>query len=137
MDLTKDPGTLDDDALLRALSDGVHPGIRARVEYWYDAAETLAGPALDEAHDAGYDKACAELEPYRAAWDELFSTWQEYCADGVWPGAGPDDEHLLRVMAYDMQRGAEALQLVRDIAAGKFADPAAEARAFLKDEANG
>jgi hypothetical protein len=127
-------GTLDDSELLRALSDAVAPAVRDRLEEWHDAAETLSGTALDDARSEGYAEAEEACAPYRSAWDDFFSVWEDGYATGRWPGAGPDDEALRGVMLSDFNRGAAALELLRDIAAGKFVDAEREAREFLGSE---
>lgn len=127
-------GTLDDYELLRALSDAVAPAVRDRLEEWHDAAEEMAGTALDDARSEGYAEAELEAQSYRNAWEDFFRVWENGYATGRWPGAGPDDDTLRGVMYRDFEHGAEALALMRDIAAGKFVDAEREAREFLDRE---
>jgi hypothetical protein len=103
-------GTLPDDVLLRELTEQVPAPVRDRLEAWHDAHESLEAEC-DAAREAG----AGELEPYREAWDALFATWEDCCADGYWPGAGPADPTLLSVMGADMVRGARALAAVHDV----------------------
>lgn len=109
------------DVLLRELCEHVPAPIRDTLEAWHDAAETIESEC-DKAHDAGDEAAREELEPYRAAWQELFDVWEDACASGVWPGESPTDGTLAAAMDSDIRKGAEALALCKKLAAmpGRF-----------------
>lgn len=134
MNLNHYTSSSDPAELLRALTENAPRDVRNSLEEWYDAAQRDPDTERDEGYEAGRKEADEEAEPYRAAWSDLFAAWEESLAEGCWPGAGPDDSNLLRVMAEDMQRAGEALALLRDIAAGKFVDPAREAAEFFAGE---
>lgn len=113
MNLNHYTNSSDPEELLRALTDSAPREVRDSLEEWYDAAQLDPDAARDEGYEEGRKDADAEAEPYRAAWSDLFSAWEDSLADGYWLGAGPDDSNLLSVMAEDMQRAGEVLRLVR------------------------
>jgi hypothetical protein len=130
-------GTLSDDELLRALADQVEPAVSRRLEEWCDAAATLANHGVADAYadgrERGVEEGRGERQPYVDAWEDVFGVWEDGYSTGRWPGASPEDQHFLAVMTHDFRRGAEALELLRQIAAGKFVDAEREALEFLND----
>jgi hypothetical protein len=128
-------GTLDDSILLHTLTAEAAPVVRDRLEAWYDAHEEQeSGEAEATARQEGYDEAEAMYKPGADAWRDLFDAWEDNLASGRWPGADASDQHLQSVMIQDIERAGRALQLVQDIAAGKFVDAEREARDFLEEE---
>lgn len=120
--------------LLRALTENAPREVRDTLEEWYDAAQVYPDDVRQDGYDDGYAQARADFEPGADAWREIFDLWEDEIADGRWPAADPSDGNLQAAMFNDFRRGAEALQLVRDIAAGKFVDAALEAAEFLKEQ---
>jgi len=108
-------GTLPDDVLMRELRDNVDPAILPRIEGWYDAAATIEAGAIEEAHERGFKEAEEDAEPYKNAWSDFFTLWEDGYANGRWPGADADDEHLRAVMCADFERGAAAIAFLREI----------------------